>query len=117
LGSYSNCTLLPDSTFVDANVNHWDIYSSLIANYGDQYQNGKIIFNQTIESISRKLSVKLQKAEPDKTDVLYSEKTLGGYVVINENHGETDSNLDIELLFNAVINNQQHMNELFAREA
>ena len=79
--------------------------------------NGKIIFNQTIESISRKLSVKLQKTEPDEMDVLYSEKTLGGYVVINENHGETDSNLDIELLFNAVINNQQHMSELFAREA
>ena len=59
----------------------------------------------------------LQKTEPDETDVLYSEKTLGGYVVINENRGEIDSNLDIELLFNAVINNQQHMSELFAREA
>jgi len=79
--------------------------------------NGKIIFNQTTESISRKLSVKLQKTEPDEAEVLYSEKTLGGYVVINENRDEADSNLDIELLFNAVINNQQHTGELFAREA
>jgi len=80
-------------------------------------ENGKIIFNQTTENISRKLSVKLQKTEPAEKDVLYSEKTLGGYVVINENRGETDSNLDIELLFNAVINNQQRMGELFTREA
>ncbi|MBN2601632.1 MAG: ABC transporter ATP-binding protein [Candidatus Marinimicrobia bacterium] len=79
--------------------------------------NGKIIFNQTTESISRKLSVTLQKTEPDAANALYSEKTLGGYVVINENRGEADSNLDIELLFNAVINNQQHMGKLFTREA
>ena len=79
--------------------------------------NGKIIFNQTTEYISQKLSVKLQKTEPAEKDALYSEKTLGGYVVINENRGETDSNLDIELLFNAVINNQQRMGELFTREA
>ena len=79
--------------------------------------NGKIIFNQNTETISRKLSVNLQKTEPEEAKALYAEKTLGGYVVINENRGEADSNLDIELLFNAVINNQQHMSELFAREA
>jgi len=79
--------------------------------------NGKIIFNQTIESISKKLSVQLQKTEPAAEQVLYAEKTLGGYVVIQENRGNADSNLDIELLFNAVINNQQHMSDLFTREA
>jgi len=78
---------------------------------------GNVIFNQSIDDISRKLAVRLQKTEPGKNDVLYSEKTLGGYVVIDENRGESESNLDIELLFNAVINNQQRMGELFTREA
>ncbi|MBU4445117.1 ABC transporter ATP-binding protein [bacterium] len=78
---------------------------------------GNVIFNQSIDDISRKLAVRLQKTEPGKDDVLYSEKTLGGYVVIDENRGESESNLDIELLFNAVINNQQRMGELFTREA
>lgn len=77
---------------------------------------GKIIFNQSVESISRKLSITLQKTEPPAKDVLYSEKTLGGYVVISENRGAADSNPDMELLFNAVINNQQHLSEIFARE-
>lgn len=78
---------------------------------------GNVIFNQSINDISRKLAVRVQKTEPGKDDVLYSEKTLGGYVVIDENRGESESNLDIELLFNAVINNQQRMGELFTREA
>lgn len=78
---------------------------------------GNVIFNQSIDDISRKLAVRLQKTEPGKDDVLYSEKTLGGYVVIDENRGESESNLDIELLFNAVINNRQRMGELFTREA
>jgi ABC-2 type transport system ATP-binding protein len=78
---------------------------------------GKIIFSQTIETISKRLTVELQKTMPDDNKVLYSEKTLGGHVVIHENRGNTDSNLDIELLFNAVINNRQRINELFTREA
>lgn len=77
---------------------------------------GQIIFNQSVESISNKLTVSLEKNTPNEDAVLYAEKTLGGYVVINENRGEPDSNLDMELLFNAVINNQQRMGELFARE-
>ncbi len=45
LGSYSDWTIFEESDFDLAKNNHWDIYSSLIANYGDQYQNGRIIFN------------------------------------------------------------------------
>lgn len=78
---------------------------------------GNIIFDQSIDAISRKLAVNFQKDEPDSQAVLYSEKTLGGYVVIEENGGQSESNLDIELLFNAVINNQTRLSDIFAREA
>lgn len=78
---------------------------------------GDIIFHYTIEAISQKLSVRLEKSEPGENGALYWEKTLGGYVLINENNGAEDSNLDIELLFNAVISNRQRINEIFSREA
>jgi len=54
---------------------------------------GNIIFDQSIDAISRKLAVNFQKDEPDSQAVLYSEKTLGGYVVIEENGGQSESNL------------------------
>ena len=78
---------------------------------------GKIIFQQTIESIARKLMVKLQKEEPDQAAALYAEKTLGGYLVITKNDGSAESNLDIELLFNAVIGNQERIRAIFEQEA
>ena len=78
---------------------------------------GDVIFNQTIEAISKKLTVELQKKAPEDPDILYAEKTLGGHVVIRENRGGADSNLDIELLFNAVINNRQRINKIFSQEA
>lgn len=78
---------------------------------------GDIIFHYTIEAISQRLSVRLEKSEPEDNSALYWEKTLGGYVLINENNGAEDSNLDIELLFNAVISNRQRINEIFNREA
>jgi ABC-2 type transport system ATP-binding protein len=78
---------------------------------------GKIIFQQTVESIARKLLVKLQKEEPDQASALYAEKTLGGYLVITENDGSAESNLDIELLFNAVIGNQDRIRAIFKQEA
>lgn len=44
LGSYSNWTMFTEADLI-SDPNHWDVYSSLIANYGDQYQNGQLIFN------------------------------------------------------------------------
>jgi ABC-2 type transport system ATP-binding protein len=78
---------------------------------------GEIIFQQFINDITRKLAVQIQQDEPDPAASLYSEKILGGYAVISEQHeGREESKIDLELLFNAVIENRDKINALFSQE-
>jgi ABC-2 type transport system ATP-binding protein len=79
-------------------------------------ENGTIIFQQDIFSVSQKLKVKLQDSEPEEQKVLYSEKVLGGFTVVEENHDNEETQIDLELLFNAVLKNKEKMSTLFAKE-
>ena len=74
---------------------------------------GKIIFNQDYEEISQKLCILRQTEIPEDPNVIYYESTLGGYTVVKENISHTESRLNLEILFNAVIGNRQKMNEIF----
>ncbi len=70
--------------------------------------NGNIFFSHSTEVIEEKLTV--CKGTLDKTDeILYHEPTLGGYSAIckRNNFGVE---MDIELLFNAIINNPTIIN-------
>ena len=78
--------------------------------------NGEIIFQQEMDSILSKLSVKLASDLSYIEDVIYFEKTLGGYAVLTENRGEEDTKIDLELLFNAIINNKERLHEIFSKE-
>jgi len=80
-------------------------------------EEGSIIFNASMDTVSRRLAVTLQSEIPDETDVLYYEKVLGGYAVMKENAAEAETKIDLELLFNAVINNRAKIGEIFGREA
>jgi ABC-2 type transport system ATP-binding protein len=74
---------------------------------------GKIIFNQNIENISKKLAFK-QVNNIDNEDILYSQKQGGGYNIISTNNKEFfESKIDTELLFNAVIENNTKIINLF----
>jgi ABC-2 type transport system ATP-binding protein len=61
--------------------------------------NGKIIFNETIINISEKYDFKIVSHLPEQ--VLYSELNPMGYKVVTPANGTT-SEVDIELLFNAI---------------
>mgnify|MGYP006876618647 FL=1 len=64
-------------------------------------ENGKIIFQQSIAEISEKVCFVSGTSE-DAVEAIYSEAVPGGYrMVMPSNHSETE--VDIELLFNAVI--------------
>lgn len=78
---------------------------------------GKIILNNSIQEISSRLSMSLEPNEPttDQT-ILYSEKTMGGYATLRENQLKDESQIDIELLFNAVIANRGKMQEILRKE-
>jgi ABC-2 type transport system ATP-binding protein len=63
---------------------------------------GKIIFNQSLENISEKLyftNVNTLEGE----DVLYSEKHLNNYDVILRKAEENSSRINLELLFNSIV--------------
>jgi ABC-2 type transport system ATP-binding protein len=74
---------------------------------------GQIIFQQPMHEVIRRLQVEMQMEQPSGDGVLYSEKTLGGYVVVRLNEGGEETQLDLETLFNTVIANRERIGELF----
>jgi ABC-2 type transport system ATP-binding protein len=77
---------------------------------------GKTIFNRTIQAIEERISLILQKEVPAGENVIYYESTLGGYAALNKNGHGIESEIDIELLFNAVTANQEKVNSMFTEE-
>jgi ABC-2 type transport system ATP-binding protein len=74
---------------------------------------GKIIFFQDYERISKRLFIFKQAEIPDEREVLYYESSLGGYTVVKENINNTESRMNLEILFNAVTGNKQKISKLF----
>lgn len=74
---------------------------------------GKIIFCQDNEQVTKKLCIFRQTEIPEQTDVLYYESSLGGYTVVKENINNIESRMNLEILFNAVISNKQKIDKIF----
>lgn len=74
---------------------------------------GKIVFHQSIEKISERLAFSRQTQAPDNNTVVYSESSLTGYSVVKQNTNMTETNINLEMLFNAVISNKQGITEIF----
>jgi len=76
---------------------------------------GRVIFQQPLEEASRRLAVSVERTEPSDGSALYAEKTLGGYVVVRENRGGEEVNVDLEVLFSTVVASREKVQALFAR--
>ena len=74
---------------------------------------GKILFDENVEEISRKLSFRFAFDEADLADALYSESSLSGNVIVTGNRGEEETKLDLELLYKAIVTNSGKMTKLF----
>jgi len=74
---------------------------------------GNIIFDQTISSINERLS--FIKIGPDENhSSLYSEEILGGHAAIAAKESDEGNNLiDLELLFNGIIQQTESINQAF----
>lgn len=66
---------------------------------------GKIILDKDLNELTSRLHFSKRKS-PEGEDVIYSEAAPGGYNVITTAISEP-SNIDMELLFNAVVNGKQ----------
>ena len=76
-------------------------------------EEGRILFNQGMDSISRKLTF-TQSFDPEQTaQALYSESTLKGNTLVLPNTEGTDSRPDLEMLYKAVILASEKINRVF----
>ena len=76
-------------------------------------ENGKIIFQENIMDIMKKLSFSIQNNPSESSETLYSERVPGGYRIVSENLDGDETDVDIEALFNTVVTNKEKMNNLF----
>ncbi len=74
---------------------------------------GKIVFNNSVEAIAQKLHFEVSYSRGAPKDVLYAERVLGGYMVVKENSFEEETEVDIEIFFNAMMANRAEIQPLF----
>lgn len=65
---------------------------------------GKIMYNETVLDISKQLQFKTVASLSGTETPIYQEKCLGGYRIITPANANEETNIDIELLFNAITN-------------
>jgi len=73
---------------------------------------GKIIFQHTLEEISKGIRVEQFDSEPTGEDILYSEKGIGGWFALVAGEDEEGRGMDLELLFNGVTEDAGRINTL-----
>ena len=78
--------------------------------------NGKIIFHQSVEAVYDRLLFQMQPFGEEPNGVLYAERVPGGYVTVTDNYIGEASEIDLEVLFNAVISQTEKINQLFQKE-
>lgn len=74
---------------------------------------GRIIFQQDLASVSKKLKFHVHTGLQEPIDAWYAERIPGGYLVVSENLTGEDTDVDLEVLFNALIQHPERMTNLF----
>ncbi|PRX54384.1 ATP-binding cassette domain-containing protein [Flagellimonas meridianipacifica] len=72
--------------------------------------NAQVIFNQSLSTVSDALWFGRPSKE-NESEVLFSESTFGGRVILNREFQE-ESEVDLELLFNGVLSNPEKINSI-----
>jgi len=79
-------------------------------------EDSKIIFQESIESITQRLSFGIQYEKPNEDMTLFSERVPGGYQVVTQNLDGEETDVELESLFNAVTMNKQKISQLFQKQ-
>ena len=74
---------------------------------------GKILFDQTVDAICRKLSFRISFDQDEVKQSLYSESSLRGNTIITPNTDGEESKLDLELLYKAIVVNGHLIQSVF----
>lgn len=77
--------------------------------------NGRIIFNHSVEEISRNLSFKVVRDEEAPDTLIYGESLVNGKAGILENTEGEETQINLELLFNAIIQENEKIIQAFKK--
>jgi ABC-2 type transport system ATP-binding protein len=94
--------LSPDKTIIIATHQVKEIenvFDSLVI-----IEQGKILLDSTLDKIARALQCRIVPSLAACPDCIYYEQIPGGYAVISKNDTDAEDKMDIEFLFNAVLN-------------
>lgn len=75
---------------------------------------GWILFNETVQKLSDRLTVKTVQSLTEVSEPVYYEEVPGGFSVLLKNDGKEPGYVDIEFLFNALTSKQQEIRALLA---
>lgn len=73
-------------------------------------RNGKIILNEDLYSISERFDCSFNPGNQVPDHALYSEPVAGGNMVLTKTDGKIPGEIDIEILFNAIVTNPTILN-------
>ncbi|MCF6406584.1 ABC transporter ATP-binding protein [Chitinophaga filiformis] len=73
----------------------------------------KIIFRQNVEAVTDRLCFKNVTNMADARNVLFSDSSIRGHAIITPNEGAEHSRIDMELLFNAVLEKRESISQIF----
>lgn len=76
--------------------------------------NGELLLNEPVETISQKLSLKIVGEDDIDIPVIYEEESLQGRAVITQNRDGIESKISLEQLFNAAAENPAIVKTIFA---
>jgi ABC-2 type transport system ATP-binding protein len=74
---------------------------------------GKILFDQNVEDISKKLSFRFSFDDAESKEAFYSESSLKGNVIVAPNYSGDESKIDLELLYKAIVTNGEKIKAVF----
>lgn len=74
---------------------------------------GKILFDQTVDRITSKLSFKISFDSEEVKQALYREESLKGNAIITTNVEEEEGKLDLEMLYKAIVTNGDKIRSIF----
>lgn len=74
---------------------------------------GKILFDQTIEQITQKLQFKISFDREEIQQSLYNEDSLKGNAIITRNISGEDTRLDLEMLYKAIVTDRSKIQSAF----
>lgn len=75
---------------------------------------GHILFDQDVADITRKLSFQMLDEERATKGAIYAEQSLKGYASVIPNSDGSESRLDLELLYKAIVLEPEKVRKVFA---